>query len=250
MNDVLTSLVEHRDGNVTRVTLNGEPYMNGVIDAVIADYNEITGTPRPQTDDFNVGDKVSILVASQGNFGHRAICTQPGTVFAGQRGLGLLPKGSRRNGLSLASMLDGGRVLDVAPTYKGEAVLAEKVATVRRHFPETQALTQSLLKDLPTRGNKIRLVLFGTYPFMGQQAVGCLWLCHSYMSDADILESVLIIRPEFGESEHGSAYGQDMLNMRSIGAVVNPPEMTFAEALELTNVDYGEALARIVGGAQ
>jgi hypothetical protein len=50
------------------------------------------------------------------------------------------------------------------------------------------------------------------------------------------VEGVLLISPEYGDSEHGSVYGQDLMRMG--GEVVGFKGMSAGAAMQLTNEDF------------
>lgn len=243
--DLLTGLVKHDTDYGYSLSLSGEPHMNAVVDAVAAHYHRVTGRDpvTPEVIDSLVHQKVTLLRHVAGTFGHQAITAIPGTLFQGSRGVGLLPKGKRKNGYSVSAM----NLLDLELGYNGTARLSQRVDTVRSVFPETAPLTQDDLLALPSRGNTCSLAVFGTYPFMGDRVPATVWLCHSYLrGDADIVENVMLINPAFGTSEHGSCYGSDLRRMQ-VGKVVGFKPITFAQAVELTDAPYEDALSVLLG---
>jgi hypothetical protein len=90
--------------------------------------------------------------------------------------------------------------------------------------------------------------VFGSNPLFG--ATDCLWLIGEYWPEDDICDrNVLLIRPEFGTSEHGSCYGRDLLRNRALGEVVGFEPIPFDQAIKLCNLDFDEALARVFKAA-
>ena len=122
---------------------------------------------------------------------------------------------------------------------------------MRSNFPTLKKLTQERLEQLPGEGGGegeiCSLAVFGGNPLFG--AHDCLWLIGEYWPEDDICDrNVLLIRPEFGISEHGSCYGQDLLRNRAVGEVVGFEPITFAEAIGLCDLDFEEAVSRVIPG--
>lgn len=249
---VLSSIVEEvsneRGFQTTSFTLTGEPHAAALMDAVLTDYHHVTGRPKVTEEMLrsHVGRSVSLLRSGESAFGAGSIQTTQGTIFEGRGGaIAYLPKGARKNGIRLNP--DG--VLDVEVGYNKEDVLAGRVKAVVDMFPRLEPLTLERLRALPETAPQpaqIGLVVFGTWPGPGGRSAGAIWCLHSYMHEDDIAEGYLILRPEAGTSEHGSIYGQQLLRF-TVGRVVNPPALSFAEAMDLGDLDYHEALAQIVG---
>lgn len=232
--DLLSGIVKttDRSGDFTTesFSLSGERYANAIVDATVSRYQQIAERLRPTDEELAafVGEPVTIAKEVSGTFGHRAILAMEGKVFEGQRGLGILPKGKRKNGYLLRD------VIDVEPGYGKVNLLQERVNRVRNHFPDLVELTQDDLNALPSRSKDCTLAIFGTYPFMGSSVPATVWLCHSYLRGDDILENVLFINPAEGESEYGSCYGKDILHWQ-VGKVVDFLPVSFKEAVEWTN---------------
>lgn len=257
MSDVLMSSIEEKvenDGGVMirSFSLTGDPHLGALVDAVKYDYHRVTGRPRLTLDDMRAmdGAKVTILRTGESMFGTGSIQAHEGTIFLGSGGrVAYLPKGKRKNGVVLTE--DG--VLDIELGYNKGPVLAERVAQVRATFPQVEKLTKDHLLALPDEDNgeeepppaQIGLVIFGTWRGPEGASPGAIWFLHTYIRDGDIAEGCLIVRPEHGVSEHGSVYGESLL--RWGGRVTNAVPMTFAQALELTDLEYPDALARVSG---
>lgn len=241
---ILSSIVERRPGDGTvSFSLMGEPFAAAVVDAVRTDYHHVTGrspVTHEQLAALN-GTSVTLLRAGESEFGSGSIQTTEGTIFLAGDNLAYLPKGKRKNGYRLSP----GGVLDVEVGYNKVGVLRERVERVKATFPEVEKLTREHLLALPEEAPspaQIGLVVFGTWRGPDGRSSGAVWCLHSYMREDDIVEGFLLVRPEDGESEHGSIYGKQLLSFG--GRVVNPPAMSFAESMELRNLPYHEALAR------
>jgi hypothetical protein len=128
-------------------------------------------------------------------------------------------------------------------------------------FPQTRPLTQERLNQLPAVGDDCTLAILGTLRLPDGETPGAIWLIHSYMSEEDIAEGVLIVPEGFAISEHGSILGRELLHMG--GEILNAPTPTdggsvarvqgcterptisLKEALEYTNKPWKEALDRV-----
>jgi hypothetical protein len=241
-------MVEHPEPSsisgvqVTRLSVGGDPVAAAIVEAVIADYHQVTGRP-PVTDEQLAGlvtHKVTLLRVGENLLGARAIVASPGTIFKGSR-LGLLPKGKRRHGFAITA----DRVLDVEAGYAGVEVLRQRVAAVRAALPQLRELTMERLGRLPSRGRDCTLAVFGTWRLPQTTAPGAIWLLHSYLPGDDIAEGVLLIRSEAGVSEHGSVLGRQLLRIG--GEIVDAPVVSVDEALGLVDADYAMVLARLTG---
>jgi hypothetical protein len=254
---LLTSLVEKRDGEdgytgFTVVNLSGEPYAAAIVNAVTANYHRVTGRPKPdeQMLEEMVGEKVTLILGGENMLGSGLLIAREGKLFQSSRGgVGILPKGKRSKGYHV----DPDKVVDLFGGWvAGEA--AASVAVVRAHYPELVNLTQGRLEQLPGPGALVAdhgrsefcsLAVFGSNPLFG--ATDCIWLIGEYWPEDDICDTnVLLIRPEFGVSESGSCYGRDLLRNRALGEVVGFEPITFSEAISLCNLDFDEAVARVI----
>jgi hypothetical protein len=244
--DVVTGLNPVRStvsgSAVTITSLGGDPHTNAVAAAVAAHYAQLAERPRvtAQTLRSLVGRKVSVLCRQEGALGHIAVQTIVGTVCEGTRGLMILPKGSRTRGYSL----DPAAVLDVEPGYTAEEILTRRAKAVRARMPDLARLTPEHLEELPLRGSRVTLAVFGTYRFPAGPIHGALWLLHSYDPEADIAEGVLIVPPGAAESEHGSIYGKSLLRM-NLGVVTGFAPISLADALALIDAEYEDVLTRL-----
>lgn len=235
--------VSHERGFRTEsFSLSGDPHLQAIVDAVAYDYHELTG--RPEVDDNTINalaatrQKVTVATASRGQFGAGSIRAMEGTVFAGNRGVGILPKGKRTNGFLLKD------VLDFELGYNKIGVLQDRVNEVRAHFPVTEKLTQEHLDALPSRSSTCSLAVFGTVRMPDGPSSAGIWLLSEYQPEDDIVDGVLLIRPEDGTSEHGSIFGRQLLNVG--GKITNFGGCTFREAVELTDMDYTAARAAVM----
>lgn len=221
--------------------LGGEGYANAVVAAVIEDYDY--GLPSftdKQLSDY-AGEQVTVLRAGENMFGAKSLVATPGKVFVSDRGLALLPKGKRTKGIILKD------VIDFVLGYNVDA-LRVRVDHVRALFPQVTALAQEDLNALPANSNTCSLTLFGTWPgIQGESPCpGALWLCNEYDAENDIVQNVLIVRPETGTSEYGSCYGRDLLRW-GVGKVEGFSGIPFKEAIDLSDKTYHEALAVVTG---
>lgn len=231
---------------VRSIALSGEPHANAVLEAVRYDYRRRRGLPTFTDENLCAlaGQKVTLMRTGESVFGASSIQAQQGTIFLahGQHAgkAAFLPKGKRNTGI----VLDPASILDFEIGYNKAGVLQARVDAVRATFPQVEPLTKDHLLALPQNSNVIGLIVLGTWRGPEGSSPGAIWLINEYMPEHDIVEGVLIVRPEHGTSEHGSVYGDRLLHW-SCGKVVNGPELTFADALDLADLDYDDALARI-----
>lgn len=229
------------------VSLAGESDRNGIVDAVRANYPRVTDRPTVTMDMIETvptGTKVVVLIYSVGIFGHKHLSTACGRLFPSESGPVLLPKGHRANGYLLAGLIGDERILDIETGYENAATLAERVCTVRDALPATERFTIEHLRALPLDGTDATLALFGTYPFFGGPIPGAVWLLSSYDPVVDIAKGVLLVPPSEAFSEHGSAYGRNLLRM-DFGVVTGFDPLSLREALELCDADYTQVLQRL-----
>lgn len=240
--NLLTSWEERQeswgDGHtVVSFSVGGDAHAQAILDAVVDRYNVLTNRPRPSEEDLIelIGEKVTIVQTGGNVMGAGLINAQEGKLFEGQGGLGILPKGARSKGFRV----DPRKVLDVLPGYSTEEA-AKLVRAARDHFPVVKPLTQERLNELPANSDTLSLCVFGTYPMPDTPAPGSIYLVSNYMSEDDIIEGVLLIRPEYGVSEHGSVWGRALARGR-FGEVVGYDPISFAEGLRLCNMEFDEA---------
>lgn len=245
---LLSSLVERRDDHDGFVTVNlsGEPHAAAIVNAVTANYHRITKRPRPdqQALEEQIGEKVTLILGGENMMGSGLLIAREGKLFESSRGgVGILPKGKRSKGF----WVDPGKVVDMFGGWVGAQAEAY-VSTVRAHYPRLVNLTQERLEQLPAEdqgSGDCSLAVFGSNPLFG--ATDCLWLIGEYWPEDDICDrNVVLIRPEFGTSEHGSCYGRDLLHNRALGEVVGFEPISFSEAISLCNLDFDEAVARVI----
>ena len=250
---LLTSVVEHDEGTresgftVTRISITGEPAASALVNAVADNYHRVTGRAEVSASllEEKVGEKVTLIVGASNTFGGGMIVAREGTVFASSRGAGvaMLPKGKRKNGFTI----NPETVIDVIDGYD-PAEAQRLVAEVRGQYPDLRNLTKERLLELPRSSKTCSLAVFGTYATPADVASDALWLIGSYAKDDDICDDgVLLVRPEDGVSEHGSCYGQQLLDNRAVGEVVDFEPITFRRAVELTELDFDTALAELFG---
>jgi hypothetical protein len=227
---------------------SGEPHTRAIYEAVIDRYNAVSGRAKPTEEELHdlTGTKVTLVQYGTNMLGGGLLVAQEGKLFIGTSGMGILPKGARRKGVSVKPE----KVLDVFRDYSTEEAVAI-ADEVRAHFPTLRPLTQERLTELPPESDDrdsvvCSLALFGRNPVFGGS--DCLWLIGEYWPEEDICDTnVLLIRPEFGTSEHGSCYGQELLQNRSLGEVVGFEPISFSQAIKLWELDFDEAFARVTG---
>jgi len=249
MTDVtlLSSIVESpRDSStpgVTMISISGEPYASAIVNAVAANYHRITGRKKPTEENLQelIGEKVTLILSGENLLSAGMIVAREGRIFEGRRGLAILPKGKRSNGYSI----DPERVLDVFPGWVSNVAEAN-VTAVRNCYPELVNLTQKRLEQLPHDSDMCSLALLESNRTFG--GADCIRLIGEYWPEDDICDtSVLLIRPEFGTSEHGSCYGQELLRNRALGEIVGFEPISFAEAIHLCEIDFDEACSTMLG---
>jgi hypothetical protein len=228
---------------ITTISLSGEPYATAIVNAVVNNYHRITGRQKPDEENLQalVGEKVTVILGGENLLGSGMLIAREGKIFEGQRGLAILPKGKRTKGYSL----DPSRVLDVFPGWVSNVAEAN-VTAVRHCYPELVNLTQERLERLPRDSDECSMALLGTNPVFG--GPDCIWLIGEYWPEDDICDTnVLLIRPEFGTSEHGSCYGKELLRNRSLGEIVGFEPISFAEAIHLCEIDFDDACSQVFG---
>lgn len=222
-----------------------ERHAEAIVDAVLDVYRRETpaGAIEAELERLN-GQQVTLVQYGTNMLGATGIYVHEGKLFSSDQGtMAILPKGNRTNGLRVGNVLEVIEGYDVA---EAEA----RVARVRAQFPEVKRLTQERLEELPKhgRGKDCSLAVFGGHPFFGSH--DCLWLIGEYWPDDDIVERcVLLIRPEHGESETGSIFGQQLLAM-PVGEVVGFVPASWSHAARLTELDYETAVDAALHGSK
>lgn len=245
---LLTSWEERREetgleGMHFVVLSSGEPHTRAIFNAVRGRYNDVTGRPRPTEEDVQnlLGEKVTLVKAGENMIGGGVIVAHEGTLMIGGSGhVMLLPKRARRKGYGI----DYKGLLDVIPGYS-TAKAQGLVVQAREHFPKLRKITPERLQEMPSNSSTLSLCAFGTHRLPDSEQVDALFLACEYMASEDIVDaSVLLVRPEHGVSEHGSMWGRQLMD--SFGEVEGFEPISFAEGLELCNVDFDEAYARVM----
>jgi hypothetical protein len=243
---LITSVVERPiDGSgLISISISGEPYAAAGVGLVVSNYARVTGRNRPAREDLEamLGEKVTLIIGGENMLGSSLLVAREGRLFQGSGGaLAILPKGKRSKGYRV----DPERVLDMFPGWVTNVAEAN-VKAVREQYPELRNLTQERLNELPASSDMCTLALLGRNPVFG--GADCLWLIGEYWPEDDICDTnVLLIRPEFGTSEHGSCYGQELLRNRALGEVVGFEPISFSDAIKLCSVDFDEAIATVLG---
>lgn len=246
--NLLKSWEEHESnlgsGTVISFMASGEGHMTAIVNAVVDRYNAILDRPRPTQEELEllVGEKVTLVQAGETMLGARLLIAQEGKLFTSSRGgYGILPKGARSKGFKVRE----DELLDVLPGYDTAGAEAY-VRMVRQHFPTLGPLTLERLKELPTNSEELRMCAFGSYRMPDSTATDALYLFSEYWPEEDIVEGVLLIRPEHGFSEHGSAYGRQFYGGH-FGEVLGFEPISFAEGIHLCNLDFEEAYEQVIG---
>jgi hypothetical protein len=229
---------------VRSFSIGGDRHAMAILAAVIDRYSAISGRERPTEERLYdlIGQKVTLVQHGENMLGGGLLVAQEGKLFTGSSGgFGILPKGARSKGYRVKPE----RVLDVFPGY-ATAEAIEVARKVREHFPVVTALTPERLRELPPRSNTLSLCMFGTWRMPDSKATDALYLAHSYMREEDIVEGMLLIRPEHGYSEHGSAWGRQLLD-GPMGEVPAFQPISFDEGMALCDLDFDEAYERVIG---
>ncbi|HSE44245.1 MAG TPA: hypothetical protein VLA89_02840 [Gemmatimonadales bacterium] len=230
-------------GTVVRIAVGGDRHQTAILSAVADRYNVLAERPKPTVEELEalVGQKVTLVETGENMFGGGLLVAQEGKLLSGSYGFGILPKGARTKGFKVQSE----RVLDVFPGYATEEAV-QLVGKVRRHFPQVSELTYDRLKELPTNSETLGLCMFGSYRMPDSTQTDALYLASEYWPEDDIVEGVVLLRPEHGTSEHGSAYGRQFVQ-GNFGEVIGYEPISFAEGLHLCNLDFEEAYDQIIG---
>ena len=252
--NLLTSWEEQEESleggfRVTRISIGGDRHAMAILAAVVEQYNFLAERPRPSEDDLHllVGNKVTLVRTGENMVGGGLFVAQEGKLFATPSGLGILPKGARSKGFRVQPE----KVLDVFPGYDTDSAI-EVVGRVRSYFPQVRQLTQERLEEMPSQygetSHALGLCLFGTYRMPDGHQTDALVLMGEYDKENDIVDGgVVLLRPSVGVSEHGSAYGRDLLHTHVLGEVVGYEPISFAEGIELCNLEFEEAYRRVIG---
>lgn len=237
--------------SVTVIQLHNSRTETAIVDATLARYTDLHNRPSGSAAAAALGaldtgvyhPQVSVLLTGTNMLGGRIVVAREGRLF--NDGTAILPKGATRNG----RRINAEDVLDVEAGYGHTKKFAERLAQTRATLPQLTTLTQEHLTALPSRGNDIKLVVFGTWRMVGTKVPGAIWLLHSYLAEDDIAEGVLLLPPTGeGFSEHGSVYGRDLL-AGAVGVVEGAPQMSFKQALDLTGCDdHNQMLVAIGAG--
>lgn len=247
--------VEERPNGVTftRIEIGGNPAESAILNAVSSHWYRILDRPQRTPEETTellagkIDEKVTLVWRGENMFGAGMLKAREGKVFVGHRTeqLALKPKGARKNGF----VIDPSAVIDVLDGYAGAEAenLAEKV---REHFPRVRRLTRERLLELPGETDDRQpctLALFGTHRLPDSETHDAIWIINSYWPDDDIVEGVLLVRPEHGFSEHGSIYGEQLLRGLPVGEIVDFEPMAWATAVQLCDMDFDEASAIALG---
>jgi hypothetical protein len=248
---LLTGTVESRVDGRMMFKLSGEPYANAIVGAVAANYHRLTGRKKPGNDMLTekIGQKVTLILGGENMLASSLLTAREGTLFdstARPGRIGILPKGARKNGF----LVEPERVLDMLDGYDA-AGAAALVESVRTSYPELRNLTAERLAELPGEdegGEMCTLALVGRWRMPDCEAPDAVWLIGEYWPEDDICDRcVLLLRPEHGFSEPGSVYGRQLLSNRALGEIASFEPISFRDAVELCNLDFDEAVAKVFG---
>jgi hypothetical protein len=249
---LLTSIVEEHSTEggftVTRFTVGGEPWAAANVHAAVDEWPRVHGhlTNVDGLLGDKMGEKVTIVRTGENMMGSAMVVAQEGKLFQGSRGPAILPKGARTKGYGIKPET----VLAVIDGYRTDVAVAMCEAVTAR-LPKLVKLTQERLEALPApamseTGTDCTLAVFGTWRMPDGDCPGAIWLCGEYDKENDIVDGcVIYLRPEHGESEHGSVYGQQLLS-GYFGEVAGFQPIPFGEAVKLCNADYEDVRARIL----
>ena len=239
---LMVSWEERQDGVFRVFSPGGDGHSTALLNAVRGNYNRLLEREQPTEEDLALldGKKVTLIQWGENALGGGVLKAEEGTIIVISDGqIALLPKGVRSKGWRI----NPDKVLDVLPGYCA-GVASERVAEVRSYYPELREITPERLREVPTNSNTISMCTFGTWALPDCTATDAVQLIHEYLPSDDIVESVLLIRPQHGFSEHGSCYGRQI--MRSFGEVVGFKSISLSEAMDLCNMDFDEAVAQIM----
>jgi len=245
---LLTSIVkEDLDGGGYSFSLSGEAYAAALVHAAVDEWPRAHGDGDVQAMlDEKMGEKVTIVRTGTNMMGCGLLVAQEGKLFEGSQGYAILPKGARKKGYRV----NPDEVLAVIDGYRTDIALA-MCETVTNRLPKLDKLTQERLESLPAPGSSevgtpVSLAVFGTWRMPDGDCPGAIWLCGEYDKEHDIVDGcVILLRPEHGESEHGSVYGRQLLSGQ-FGEIVGFQPMPFGDAVKLCNLDFEEARDRVL----
>jgi hypothetical protein len=251
LSDATTTLLrsweekEHGDGGMLVTSFSaGDPHTWAIYNAVLDRYNAITDREQPTEEDLErlLNEKVTVVMHGENMIGGASITAIEGTLKRGRSArYMILPKRKRTNGYRV----DPANVLDIFPGYSADAAKA-LMEQARSHFPKLRQLTPERLEELPFESSTVSLCLFGSYHMPDDIQRDAIVLAAEYDKENDIVDGgVVLVRPQYGVSEHGSVYGQYLLHWK-LGEVVDFQPISFAEALALCELDFDEAYARVI----
>jgi len=246
---------EVREEGFVKISIGGEGHCTAIINAVAANYHRCTGRSEVALEDLEahvdadigvLGKKVTLIYGGENDFGAGMLKAREGRLFSITPGtVSILPKGARSRGWRI----DIDKVIDLIPGYE-TAEAKRLVGEVRGQFPTLATLTQERLGQLPAARDDgssatASLCVFGTWRLPDGAATDAVWLLTEYDTENDICDGALLIRPEYGYSEHGSCYGEQLLR-GPFGEVVGFESISFADAVGLCDLDYEDAVARVL----
>lgn len=236
---------ESTNGFVVRSRLLApDPVKQAIVRAIIQNHS------RPDVDLIEANNtRATIAIEGTNAFGASGANAREVTLFRAPDGrLAFKDKGARNK----AFYLNQDALLDLEPGFGQVDVLRTRLAATRVTLPQLEPLTREHLLALPTDAvndeghtSDCTLAIFGTWTLGdGSECADAVWFCCGYDPEDDIVDNVLIVRPEVGFSEHGSDYGQNFLR-RSCGVVVGFKPITFKAALDLTDANHDDVLATL-----
>lgn len=219
-------------GHITRTSFGTQTSANAVIGATIERIRSQLGAPTAEELAALDGERVTLMCAGSNMLGARAVFARPGTLVNG--GAAIIPKGRRTRGyrINAPELLAVTRGYDHTP-------LAEIYE--RYSLGAAADVDTSVFAKLPNRGNTCSVAVVATLGVDGRSVPGCLWLCHSYIADEDIVEGMLVVPETSGlVSEYGSVFGKDLAS-RTAAVLTDALPVPFADAINFDDPEVAYA---------
>lgn len=234
---------------VSQITPGGNPHETAIINAAADNWSRLSARePFPNMEAAlweHVGRKVTIIVVGENYFGAKLVHAREGSLLEYQGKVAFLPKGNRTRG----NVLQSKNVIDIIDGFSGSTAIA-LAQRVKNRLPILKPLTQERLNELPEAGpngerpDMCTLCTFGTWQTAEGTASMAIHIANEYDRENDIVDNCLLIPPSVGTSEHGSEYGHNLLRA-SIGEVVGFQPISFQQALDLTDLDFWDAVGEL-----
>lgn len=205
--------------------------------------------PRQDNDALTAGEKVTLLMVSDGVFGGISVAIRQVTLFdsSSGSGLGMLPKGRRTKGyqLKLENVLDVARGWDKAHIATFTQRWQEAVSQAPSPIVNTTAIADAIdalpeYAELEAPATEIGAAMMVSHPgFDGTGAVkGCVWFFTDKMTGDKPSETILngyLWVPPTGllESEHGSIVAGDLRGSWHPTVIDVAPGLSFRDCWDL-----------------